>query len=63
MSTSQVIAVLERATEDEAYRNLLFTNPNEALKGYDLTREEKSQLSNLNEDNFDVFKGQWIPGG
>lgn len=63
MSTSQVIAVLERATEDLEYRELLFTNPEAALAGYDLTEEERSQLSELNEDNFDEFKGQWIPGG
>jgi hypothetical protein len=63
MSTSQLIAVLQRATDDLTYRELLFTNPNEALKGYTLTTNEHQQLSNLNAENFETFKGQWIPGG
>jgi hypothetical protein len=63
MSTSQVVAVLERATNDLIYRELLFSNPAEALMGYDLTAEEYEQLSDLNAENFEIFKGQWIPGG
>jgi hypothetical protein len=63
MSTSEVIAVLERATNDLTYRELLFGNPAEALQGYDLTAEEYEQLSDLNAENFEIFKGQWIPGG
>lgn len=72
MSRADVIAIIERALDDEAFRNLLFTNPDQALQGYNLTADEKNRLSNLNADNFDEFagpltgrttKGQWIPGG
>jgi hypothetical protein len=72
MSKSDVIAIIERALDDETYRNLLFTDPDQALQGYNLTADEKKRLSNLNADNFDEFagpltgrttKGQWIPGG
>ena len=72
MSKADVIAIIEKALDDLNYRELLFTNPDQALKGYNLTPEERKQLSNLNADNFDEFagpltgrttKGQWIPGG
>lgn len=72
MSKSEVIAIIERALDDENYRNLLFNNPDEALKGYDLTADERKRLSSLTPENFDEFagpltgrttKGQWIPGG
>jgi hypothetical protein len=72
MSKADVIAIIERAIDDESYRKLLFNDPDQALKGYNLTADEKKRLSNLNPDNFDDFagpltgrttKGQWIPGG
>jgi hypothetical protein len=72
MSRADVIAIIERALDDEAYRNLLFTDPDQALQGYSLTADETERLSNLDADNFDEFagpltgrttKGQWIPGG
>jgi hypothetical protein len=72
MSKAQVIAIIEKAIDDEAYRNLLFTNPDKALKGYDLTADERKRLSSLTPETFDDFagpltgrntKGQWIPGG
>lgn len=72
MSKSDVIAIIERALDDETYRNLLFSDPGTALSGYDLTADEIKRLSNLTPENFDEFageltgrttKGQWIPGG
>ena len=72
MSRSQVIAIIEKALDDETYRNLLFNNPDEALKGYDLTADERKRLIGLTPETFDEFagpltgrntKGQWIPGG
>jgi hypothetical protein len=72
MSQADVIAIIERALADENFRNLLFTDPDQALKGYNLTAEEKNRLSSLTPDTFDDFagpltgrttKGQWIPGG
>lgn len=72
MSKSQVNDIILKAIDDEAYRTLLFNNPDEALKGYKLTTEEREKLSNLTPETFDDFagpltgrttKGQWIPGG
>jgi hypothetical protein len=72
MSKADVIAIIERAIDDETYRNLLFTDPDQALKGYNLTADERKKLSSLTPENFDDFagpltgrttKGQWIPGG
>lgn len=63
--------IIERAIEDEQFRLLLFSKPEEALAGYDLTDEERSRLSGLNQENFDEFagplagrstKGSWRPG-
>ena len=72
MSKSQVIAIIEKAIDDKAYRNLLLNNPDEALKGYELTATERNRLVELTPETFDDFagpltgrntKGQWIPGG
>lgn len=72
MSKSEVIRIIEKALDDPDYRNLLINNPDEALKGYDLTADEYKRLSDLTEETFDDFagpltgrttKGQWIPGG
>ena len=71
MSEKVLKEIIQRAVKDEAFRGLLFSNPQEALKGYDLTPEEIKTLSNLNEDNFDEFAGGlgdrttkgWLPGG
>lgn len=72
MSKADVTAIIERALDDEAYRNLLFNDPDQALQGYTLTADEENRLSNLDADSFDEFagpltgrttKGQWIPGG
>lgn len=72
MSKAVVIEIIERALDDENFRNLLFNDPDQALKGYSLTAEEKKKLSSLTPDTFDDFagpltgrttKGQWIPGG
>ncbi len=72
MSKTQVIAIIDKALDDETYRNLLINNPEEALKGYELTADEYKRLTELTEETFDDFagpltgrttKGQWIPGG
>ena len=72
MSQSDVQAVIAKAVKDEPYRLLLFSDPSKAIAGYNLTADEVTMLSNLNEDNFDDFagglddrttKGTWFPGG
>lgn len=63
MATSDVIAVIEKATSDDSFKQLLFTNPAQALKGYNLTAEEKALFNDLNDDKLEQLRGQWIPGG
>ncbi len=72
MSEAVVKQIIQRAVEDETFRNQLFNNPQTALSGYDLTLQESALLQGLNQDNFDEFagtlggrttKGRWMPGG
>jgi hypothetical protein len=63
MTEAQFIAVLQRAASDATFRELLFKNPNQALKDYDLTAEERKTLTGLTPETFETLKGQWIPGG
>ncbi|MCA9972803.1 MAG: hypothetical protein KC425_21450 [Anaerolineales bacterium] len=49
--------VIERAMKDEAFRQLLFNNPDEALKGYDLSAADRELLGNLDEDSLSEFSG------
>jgi hypothetical protein len=71
MSEQAVSEIVERATNDEDFRQQLLTDPIETLKGFDLTDEERKLLSNLDEATFDEFvgglgdrstKGKWVPG-
>ena len=71
MSQSAVKEIVERAIRDEGFRKLLFSNPEKAFQGYDLSDAERELLSGLNEENFDDFAGKlggrttkgWITGG
>jgi hypothetical protein len=47
MSTEAVQAVLERTVTDPSFREQLFTHPNEALAGYELTEAESGALREL----------------
>ncbi|MDH4117976.1 MAG: Os1348 family NHLP clan protein [Acidimicrobiia bacterium] len=61
--------IVARAVNDEAFRHLLLSNPDEALRGYALTDEERALLSDVTEGNFDEFAGRledrttkgWVP--
>lgn len=70
MSETTVKEIVNRAIEDEAFRTLLFSNPQSALESYDLTDEEREMLKNLDEGQLDKFAGGlgdrstkgWVPG-
>jgi hypothetical protein len=71
MSDTGVKEIIEKAIEDEKFRQQLFADPQKALAGYDLTAAERKMLESLDENNFDQFagglgdrttKGVWTPG-
>ncbi len=53
MSAESVQQIIGRAITEEAYRELLFSNPDQALAGFDLTAEETSALKGLKREEFD----------
>ncbi len=57
MSTEAVKTIIGRAVAEEAYRELLFTNPDQALAGFDLTEEETATLKGLKREEFDAAAG------
>ncbi len=52
MSQKEVQQVISRLVAYEDFRNLLATNPKEALKSYELTPEEKSALKDIANSRF-----------
>lgn len=63
--------VVAKAMKDKNYRALLLSNPDEALKGFAITDDERSILEGLDDEKFDKFagglgdretKGSWIIG-
>ena len=44
MSQEMLTKIVERLSTDEAYRQQLASNPEVALKGYDLTADERAAL-------------------
>jgi hypothetical protein len=53
MSEENVKKIIGRAVTDAAFRGLLFSRPDEALAGYDLTDDEIASLKNLPREQFD----------
>lgn len=49
--------VVDRAVKDANYRQLLLSNPDVALQGYNVTGEERQLLTNLTDATFDEFAG------
>lgn len=58
MSQETVTKVITKALLDDEFRSQLFSDPDEALSGYDLTEEERASLSALQEDAFDAFASE-----
>jgi hypothetical protein len=55
MSQDAVSQIIGLAVTDAEFRQLLFSNPDEALQGYDLTDEEKEALENLEQEDLEDF--------
>jgi hypothetical protein len=55
MSAEAVETVLTRAMSDADFAESLFTNAEEALAGYDLTKEEVEGFKNMSREGFNEF--------
>ena len=67
MSHKDVEQIISRAVIDQQFRELLFTSPNEALSGHDLTADERKALQGLSREKFDNALGdlelRFVTGG
>jgi hypothetical protein len=73
MSQQVVLEIIEKAMNDEVFRNLLILSPDVALADYeDLTDEERQMLMDLDEEKLEQYagelglrltKGSWLPPG
>ena len=57
MSVENVQKIVGRAVAEAEYRELLFSHPDQALKGYELTDLEVSNLKGLSHEEFDAATG------
>jgi hypothetical protein len=55
MSTEDTRKVVSRAVRDEEYRKTLYSDPERALQGYDLTPEEVNALRAIPAETIDDF--------
>jgi hypothetical protein len=58
MSQQAVEQIVGRLVTDEKFRKLFFSNPEEALKGYDLTPEERKALLKIKAEDVEGFSGK-----
>ena len=54
MSKETVSEILTKAITGKEYRELLFSNPDVALAGYDLTEQEVNALKEMDRTTFDT---------
>ena len=55
MSQDAVSQIIGRAVTDTEFRQWLFSNPEEALQGYDLNEDEIEALKNLKQEDLEDF--------
>ena len=58
MSLENVQAVIARMLTESDFRELLFSEPNKALEGYELTEQEATALMELEREKFDAVAGE-----
>ena len=54
MSEETVLEIIIKAVSDPAFRELLFSDPNKALDGFELTEEEVETLKQIDKGSFDA---------
>jgi len=57
MSAESVETIISRAMSEPSFADLLFSEPDQAIAGYDLTAEEVANLRALPRADFDVLAG------
>lgn len=55
MSKQALEAILGRCVMDDVYRSLFFADPDQALAGYQLSREERATLLAVDAETLDAF--------
>jgi len=58
MSQDAVSQIIGRAVTDDEFRALLFSNPDEALQGYELSNEEAAALKVLKQEDLEDFSAK-----
>ena len=55
MSKRAMEAIIGRSLMDHAYRDLFFADPNQALAGYELTKEERTARLAVDSETLEAF--------
>ena len=55
MSQDSVSQIIGRAVTDAEFRKTLFSDPEQAFQGYDLTEDDKEALKNLKQEDLEDF--------
>jgi hypothetical protein len=58
VSLENVQTIIGRAITEAEYRELLFSDPDKALEGYELTEEEAAGLKGLEREKFDAVASE-----
>ncbi len=54
MSAENLEKIVAKAVEDAVFRDLLFSNPDQAIEGYELTEQEILILKSMAREKFDA---------
>ena len=63
MSLEDVQTIIGRALTEAEYRELLFSEPEKALEGYELSEKEAAALKGLEREKFDAVAAEQVDGG
>lgn len=58
MSIENVQAIIGRAVMEPEYREQLFSDPDKALEGYDLSEDEAKALKGIKREKFEAVAGE-----